>query len=161
MDAILRPRAAGMLLVWCGLSGCQVYRPPKETAPHTMVSGSFAGGILDRQQCVVQDRGYEAHVTVCEGRKQGRRCKAEVFPYIIERTVSFRVPLGREITINPYGVVGFDYQQTGNEVRMRTSRCDGEPITVVPRRGTQYRFIFSYDEKTQECSATWSTFAAP
>ena len=161
MDASPRVRTVGVLFAWCVLSGCHAYRPPNEAAPHAMVSGSFAGGSLDRHKCVVQDRGYEAHVTVCEGRKQGRRCKAEVFPYILDRTVTFRVPLGREITINPYGVVGFDYQQTGNEVRMRTSRCDGEPFTIVPRQGVQYRFIFSYDEKTQECSATWSSFSEP
>lgn len=139
------------------VTGCHEYRPPPSEAPHALVRGIFAGGRNDAHRDLVSNRGYEPRVVVCNAKKKRDRCRQEVFPYVLGRSVSFRVPVGRPISITPYGLIGLDYKNSGNEIRMNTTKCYGESLTIVPRNRAQYQFTFAYDPSTQGCQAEWRT----
>jgi hypothetical protein len=123
------------------LTACS-YKEPAAEVPHALVIGTFlkANG---------KSFGYWPKVVLCKGRKARGECKSEVRT-MNDGRVKFRVPVGKEITVGPVGLLSIEAKNGGNLY----TYCHGEPLTVVPKRGDVYEFTYLYVPK-KGCGAVW------
>lgn len=129
----------GLSLGACG------YKEPAAEVPHALVIGTFLGGEGG-------GFGYAPHIVLCKGRKARGECKSEVRTMRNGRGVRFRIPVGKELTVGPIGLVNIEHKNGG---RLYTY-CHGEPLTVVPKQGDVYQFTYLY-VPGKGCGAAWET----
>jgi hypothetical protein len=144
--------AAGSLAV-LALGGCNyTFKQPAAEAPHAAVIVTYLGGEVNPSTRWVEF-GYQPGVTVCEGRKPGKKCKKAVDGNFEQgkRDLAFRIPADQEVTISPFGIISSSYSNNGVTTTRSMTYCLGEDYTVTAKAGDKLHYFYAYDPAKKAC----------
>ncbi len=152
-----RTKTVATLTMLCATlfcTGCYKYKQPTADAPHATVIGTYLGGAPNEETGYVAF-GYVPGVRVCKGKKGGKNCNKSATGPLDQRTFTFRIHTGREMTVTPAGLLDSRYTNDGMTTTYTETWCFGEPFTVTPAPGDVYSYAYEYDPNSSKCGSVW------